>query len=32
MRKAVIVGIDDYPDCPLSGCVKDAKEVAKLHL
>ena len=25
MRKAVIIGIDDYPSHPLSGCVNDAK-------
>lgn len=24
MRRALIVGIDDYPEIPLSGCVKDA--------
>ena len=27
MRKALIVGIDDYPEAPLSGCVNDAKKV-----
>ncbi len=27
MRKALIVGIDDYPGAPLSGCVNDAKRV-----
>lgn len=30
MRKALIVGIDDYPNCPLFGCVNDAKEIGKL--
>lgn len=29
MRKALIVGIDDYPDCPLNGCVNDAVAVAQ---
>ena len=24
MRKALVVGIDDYPDSPLEGCVNDA--------
>lgn len=28
MRKALIVGIDDYPTAPLKGCVNDAIEVA----
>lgn len=27
MRKALVVGIDDYPTCPLSGCVNDAIEM-----
>src|SRR6266851_2118095 len=34
MRKALIVGIDDYPTAPLSGCVNDAnkmEEVLKKH-
>jgi uncharacterized caspase-like protein len=34
MRKALIVGIDDYPNAPLSGCVNDAnkiEEVLKKH-
>lgn len=30
MRKALIVGLNDYPDCPLFGCVNDAKEIEKL--
>lgn len=29
MRKALIVGIDDYPGCPLNGCVNDATAVAQ---
>ena len=24
MKKALVIGIDDYPTCPLSGCVNDA--------
>jgi hypothetical protein len=28
MRKALIVGIDDYPNNPLTGCVADANAVA----
>ncbi|HEV2990815.1 MAG TPA: caspase family protein [Candidatus Angelobacter sp.] len=28
MRKALVVGIDDYPGAPLSGCVNDAKDIA----
>jgi len=27
MRKALVVGIDDYPSCPLHGCVNDAIEM-----
>ena len=27
MRRALIVGIDDYPLSPLSGCVNDATEI-----
>jgi hypothetical protein len=30
MRKALVVGINDYPTCPLSGCVNDAIELASL--
>lgn len=30
MRRALIVGIDDYPGSPLRGCVNDATEVAGL--
>lgn len=29
MRKALIVGIDDYSACPLNGCVNDAIAVAQ---
>ncbi|UFR03598.1 caspase family protein [Streptomyces sp. Go40/10] len=28
MNRAVIVGIDNYPEAPLFGCVNDAKDVA----
>ncbi|MFE3990265.1 caspase family protein [Streptomyces goshikiensis] len=28
MNKAVVIGIDTYPDAPLSGCVSDANDVA----
>jgi hypothetical protein len=30
MRRALIVGIDDYPSCPLQGCVLDAERLAKV--
>ena len=30
MKKALIVGINDYPDCPLSGCENDASGVAAI--
>ncbi|MGK8200423.1 caspase family protein [Burkholderia cepacia] len=30
MKKALVVGIDDYPSQPLSGCVNDAVAVANL--
>jgi hypothetical protein len=29
-RRALVVGIDDYPPAPLSGCVADARAVAEL--
>ncbi len=29
-KKALVVGIDRYPNCPLGGCVNDAGEIAKL--
>ncbi len=34
MRRALIIGIDDYPECPLQGCVNDAqrmKDVLSRH-
>lgn len=30
MRKALVVGIDDYPSAPLSGCVNDANSISQL--
>ena len=30
MKKALVVGIDDYPSSPLHGCVNDATRVANL--
>ena len=30
MKKALVIGIDDYPTAPLQGCVNDAKAVAQL--
>ena len=30
MRRALIVGIDDYPGAPLDGCVNDAKAIGKV--
>lgn len=30
MRRALVVGIDDYPDHPLSCCVNDAIEIASI--
>lgn len=29
-KKALVVGIDEYPGCPLCGCVNDANMVASL--
>jgi len=29
MKKALIIGIDNYPNDPLTGCVNDAKSVAE---
>ena len=29
-RKALIVGIDDYPNCPLSGCCNDSEAIKDL--
>lgn len=28
MKKALVIGIDDYHDCPLQGCINDAAAVA----
>jgi len=30
MRKALIIGIDDYPKSPLHGCVRDAIEISSV--
>src|SRR5260221_5174389 len=30
MRKALIVGIDDYPNAPLNGCVNDANKMEEV--
>lgn len=30
MRRALLVGIDDYPGSPLAGCVNDAKVMSEL--
>ena len=30
MKKALVVGINDYPNCPLSGCENDASGVAAI--
>lgn len=30
MRKALVVGINDYIECPLKGCINDAERVSKL--
>lgn len=30
MRRALLVGIDDYPSAPLAGCVNDAAAIAQL--
>jgi hypothetical protein len=30
MRRALIIGIDDYPDCPLQGCVADARKLTEV--
>ena len=29
MRKALIVGIDNYTQCPLNGCCNDAEHMAQ---
>ena len=28
MRKALVVGVDDYEQCPLYGCCNDADDIA----
>ena len=30
MRRALVVGIDDYPQAPLGGCLNDAKAVSRI--
>src|SRR5438046_2511573 len=30
MRKALIVGINEYPNCPLKGCENDASRISAL--
>jgi len=30
MRKALVVGIDNYPNCPLYGCCNDAKAIENM--
>ena len=30
MRKALIIGIDNYTQCPLHGCCNDADAVARV--
>lgn len=30
MRKALVVGINDYPRCPLSGCINDARNISDI--
>jgi len=30
MRRALVIGIDDYPGCPLRGCVNDAQSVSRV--
>ncbi len=30
MRKALIIGIDNYPKSPLYGCVRDAIEMSNV--
>ncbi len=30
MKKALLIGIDDYPTSPLSGCVEDANKIENL--
>lgn len=30
MKKALVVGINEYSKCPLGGCVKDARDIAEM--
>jgi len=30
LRRALVVGINDYPSAPLAGCVEDAESIARL--
>lgn len=30
MRRALVIGIDDYPSCPLQGCVNDAERLTEV--
>jgi len=30
MRKALVVGINNYPSCPLKGCINDAQDFSKV--
>ncbi len=30
MRRALVIGLDDYPSCDLQGCVKDAQRLDKV--
>ena len=30
MKKALVIGVDDYPKNPLSGCVNDAKAIGDI--
>ena len=30
MKKAMVIGIDNYPECPLTGCINDATNIANI--
>lgn len=30
MKRALIIGIDEYPNCPLHGCVNDAQKIKEV--
>lgn len=30
MRRALVIGLDDYPSCELQGCVQDAQRLSKV--